>query len=31
MKSKFFFQFDCKINRNQLEIVKAATYGLNPY
>ena len=26
-----FFQFYCKINRNQLEIVVEATYGLHPY
>ena len=26
-----FFQFYCKINRNQLEIVIEATYGLHPY
>ena len=26
-----FFQFQCKINRNQLEIITAATYGLHPY
>ena len=25
-----FFQFDCKINRDQLEIVVKATYGLHP-
>ena len=25
-----FFQFYCKINRNQLEIVVKATYGLQP-
>ena len=25
-----FFQFYCKINRNQLEIVVEATYGLHP-
>ena len=26
-----FFQFHCKINRNRLEIVLEATYGLQPY
>ena len=26
-----FFQFYCKINRNQLQIVVETTYGLNPY
>ena len=26
-----FFQFYCKIHKNQLEIVVEATYGLNPY
>ena len=25
------FQFYCKINRNQLEIIVEATYGLHPY
>ena len=25
-----FFQFYCKINRNKLEIVVEATYGLHP-
>ena len=25
-----FFQFFCKISRNQLEIVVEATYGLHP-
>ena len=25
-----FFQFYCKINRNQLEIVVEVTYGLHP-
>ena len=26
-----FFQFFCKINRNQSQIVVETTYGLNPY
>ena len=26
-----FFQFYCKINRNQLDIVVETTYGLHPY
>ena len=26
-----FFQFYCKINRNQLQMVVETTYGLNPY
>ena len=26
-----FFQFYCKINRNQLEIIVETTYGVNPY
>ena len=26
-----FFQFYYKISRNQLEIVKEGTYGLDPY
>ena len=26
-----FFQFYCKINRNQSQIVVETTYGLNPY
>ena len=26
-----FFQFYCKINRNQSQMVVETTYGLNPY
>ena len=31
MKSLYFFQIDCKISRNQLEIVAEAAYGLHAY